>query len=103
EFDAGGEFMMTLALIAAQFGGGQSKNRPQPLAARRDEMACQLRDKRHVAFHALDDELVDGSHIGGHEPRQRIERRIDWLAGFGFERDYGGHEECLTNTVEYLI
>src|SRR5215207_8179143 len=50
--------------------------RSQPLAAGRDDMPGQLRDQRHRAVHALDDQRVDPVEIVGNQAKQRVERGL---------------------------
>ena len=61
ELDRGGEGDVALAAIAAQPRAGQGQHRPQPLAAAGDDMAGELRDQRHRALHALDDQRLTRS------------------------------------------
>ena len=48
ELDRRRELDMAVAAIAAEARGRQRQHRPQPLAARRDEVVGDLRDHRHV-------------------------------------------------------
>ena len=58
ELDAGGEFEMAVALVAAHAGGGEHEHRPQALAARGDEMIGDLGNRRDVGAGALNDQLI---------------------------------------------
>ena len=62
------------AAIAQQLGGGQRHHRAHALATGGDDMAGKLRDQRHRAGHALDDQPVHLLHIGGDEAAQPVER-----------------------------
>ncbi len=75
EFHAGGQTDVTLAAVAAQFGGGQGQHRAQALAAGGDDMSGQLRDQRDRAVHAFDDVAVDQRQIVVDQSRQSVERR----------------------------
>ena len=59
ELDRGGEADMALAAIAAHAGRQQRQDRPHALAAGLRQVLGQLRDQRHLALHALDDQTVD--------------------------------------------
>ena len=67
---------MSAALIAAQPGAAEGQHRPQPLASPCYDMAGELRDQRHRALHALDDQLVDPLQLIAKQPAQRVERRF---------------------------
>ncbi len=58
EFDAGGQALMPVALVAAEPGRGQGHHRPDALAAGGHNVTGQLRDQRHRAVHRANDELV---------------------------------------------
>ena len=68
--------MCRLAAVAAEPGAAQGQHRPQPLAAARDDMAGELRDQRHRALHALDDQPVDAFEVASEKLGQRVERRF---------------------------
>ena len=91
ELDAGREFDMAVAAIAAQPRRGQGQHRPQPLAAGGDDMAGKLRDQRHRAVHALDDGAVHQGEIATHQGRQLIERSPFAVPLF-FQVDNNGHK-----------
>ncbi len=65
EFDAGGEADLARAAIAAQLGGGEGENGAQALAAGGDDVAGKLRDERHAAVHAPQDQRVDLLEVVG--------------------------------------
>jgi hypothetical protein len=75
EFDRRRQRHVAIAAIAAQPRRGQRQHRPEPLAAGRDDMTGELRDQRHRAVHALQDEGVHPVEIGFQEGGQAIERR----------------------------
>ena len=58
EFDAGGEFDLTVALVAAHPGGREHQHRAQPLAARRNQMVGHLGNGGHVRPGALKNKLI---------------------------------------------
>ena len=74
EFDCSGERDVPASSIAAQPGAAEGEHRPQPLAAARYDIAGELRDQRHRALHALDDQLVDPLQLIAKQPAQRVER-----------------------------
>ena len=61
ELDRGGERDVAVAAIAAHPGAGERQHRPQPLAAAGDDVAGELRDQRHRALHAFDDQRLTRS------------------------------------------
>ena len=76
ELDAGGEVDMPLPGIAAEPGRGQRQQRPQPLAAGGDDVAGELRNQRHLAAHAADDDLI---HLGQVAGDKRLQPVQTWL------------------------
>ena len=63
ELHAGGERHVALAAIAAEPRRREGQQRPQPLAAGRDDMRRQLRDQRDRAVHPLHDQPVAGLQV----------------------------------------
>src|SRR6185437_2459682 len=95
EFDGGGERDMArhrpvAAAIAAEPRRRQGQHRPQPLAARRDDVPGKLRDEGDGAMHALEDEGIDGAEIRAQQLDERIEARrplpLDLLLRSGNQR-----------------
>ena len=60
KFNAGGEFYLPHALIAAEFGGGEGEQRAQTLAAGGDEVGGELRYKGNRAVHPGNNRPVGG-------------------------------------------
>ena len=89
EFDRGGELDVARSGVAAQPGGRERQDRPQPLAAGRNEMVGDLRDHRDVRSGARQDGLVHPLHVVGDERRQRLDQAIG--RSF-FERNDNSHE-----------
>ena len=58
EFDAGGEFDLAVALVAAHPGGREHQHRAQPLAARRNQMVGHLGNGGHIRTSALKNKLI---------------------------------------------
>ena len=76
EFDGRGERDVPAAAVSAEPGAAQGQHRAQPLSAARDDMAGELRDQRHRALHAIDDQPVDAFEVASEKPGQRVERRF---------------------------
>jgi len=76
EFDRSCERDVPAPSIAAQPGAAQGQHRAQPLASTGYDVAGELRDQRHRALHALDDQLVDPLQLTAKQPAQWVERRF---------------------------
>ena len=69
------EPQVVLAVVAAEPGGGEGQERPQPLAAGLDQMRRHLGDARGVlARHPLADQRVDPLHVVVQRRLQVIDR-----------------------------
>ncbi len=78
--------------ITAKPCPGERQDRAQPLSARRNKMPRQLRDKRHLAFHMLDDQMIDRRHILCHEGVRLSSAAVRRFAARGIKRNNGCHE-----------
>ena len=74
EFDRGGELDMAVAAVAGELGHRQREHRPQPLAARGDQVVGDFRDHGDVGAGARQDGRVDALHVGGHQVVEAFER-----------------------------
>ncbi len=70
ELDTGGELNLPLPLIAAELGGGQSKQRAHALAPRRDDMRGKLGNEHNGAVHPGDDGFVGSLQLRLEQPGQ---------------------------------
>src|SRR5262245_16451959 len=73
ELDTCREPHMSVALIAAQARGGDGA---QALAARVDQMAGKLRDKLDIGPGAVEDDVVDMSHVLLDKRGERLKTRL---------------------------
>jgi hypothetical protein len=73
ELDGRRQPHMALAGVAAQLGGRDRQHRPQPLAARIDQMMRQRRDQLDVGDGLVEDDAVDRLHILGNDLQQRLD------------------------------
>ena len=69
------ETQMTLSLISAKAGTSEGQERTQPLAARSDDMAGELRNEANLGLHVTQDEGIDCHQILSAQLRQRLIRR----------------------------
>ena len=76
EFDAGGEFDMAVALVAAHAGGREHQHRAQSLAARRNQMIGDLGNGRDVRAGALKDKLIGALEVGPDELQKTVEASV---------------------------
>ena len=75
ELDRGGQLDVVAAAIAAEPGGGDREQRPDPLAARADEMRRHLGDARRVlGRHPGRDQPPDGIHVARERFREAFGR-----------------------------
>jgi hypothetical protein len=84
EFDGGRELDVAVAPVAAEIGHRERQHRPQPLAARGDQVVGDLRDHRHVGAGARQDHRVDALHVGARQRDQRLDAgliRFPFLEG----------------------
>ena len=83
ELDRGGQLARRSDVAAGARGAGRGhgQQRPQTLAARRDEVLGQQRNHRHLGLHPLDDQGVDPDHVGLRQPHQRL--NVSLGAGLG--------------------
>ena len=84
---------MTAAAIAAEPRRGQRQHRAEPLAAGGDEVAGELRDQRHRALHALEDEGVDLPQVLADELDELIQRRLSRLPPLLLQADDDRQDE----------
>ncbi len=73
ELHAHRELHPALALVAAHAGGGDGEHRPEPLAARIDQVAGDFRDELDVRAGPRQDDLVDALHRLPRQPHQRLD------------------------------
>ena len=67
ELDRGGELDVAVAGVAGELGHGQRQHRPQPLAARGDQVVGDFRDHGDVGAGARQNRRVDALHIRCHQ------------------------------------
>ena len=84
EFDGSGELDVAGAAIGAKAGGRERQHRPQPFAARGNQMVGDFRNHRHMRCGARQNRLVDALHIGGDETDEGFD--TPFRRGF-FQRD----------------
>lgn len=87
ELDRCGELDVTLAGIAEHLGGGERQHRPQPLAARRDQVVGNLRDHLDVGTGLRQDQFVNAPHIGRRKVDEILDRGGFPLPVFDVEND----------------
>ena len=75
ELDRGGELVVARAGVVEQSRAREGQHRPHALAAAGDQMAGELGDQRHLRLHPLEDDGVDGVHVGRGQRQHRVERR----------------------------
>ena len=90
EFDAGGEFDLAVALIAAHPGGREHQHRAQPLAARRNQMIGHLGNGGHIRTGALKNKLIGPFEVGPDELQKTVEASCGFLFSV-FERNDDTH------------
>jgi hypothetical protein len=76
ELDTRREPHMSVAFIAAQARGGEGEHGAQALAARVDQMAGKLRDKLDIGPRAVEDDVVDMSHVLVDKRGERLKTRL---------------------------
>ena len=83
ELDRGGELDVAVAGIAGEPRHRQGQHRPQPLAARIDQVVGDLGDHRHLGAGARQDHGVDALHVGASRgrPAGRSMARPDFQTG----------------------
>jgi hypothetical protein len=99
EFDRGGELhravgLAVLGAVAAQVGAGQRQDRPQPLAARGDQVVGDLGDHRHVGAGARQDRRIHPLHPGRDEAHEIGEAGLRIGAAF-IEGNDDAQARCL--------
>jgi hypothetical protein len=81
EFDGCGERDMPCPAISAEPGATECQHWAQALSTARDDVPGELRDQRHRALHAVDDQPIDVFEVASDKRGQRVERRfVDHLA-----------------------
>ena len=80
ELDGGCELDMSVAAIAAHLRRRQSQHRPQPLAARVDQVAGKLGDHVDMGPGMEQDGLVDPRHVLGDQLHDQIDAGLTVLA-----------------------
>ena len=63
---------MSKPLVAADLSRGERQHGPQSLAARIDDVACELGDQRNIAAHALEDQGIDVLQVAFNQAEQPI-------------------------------
>ena len=81
EFDRGGELDVAVAGVPGKARHRQGQHRPQPLAARRDQMVGDLRDHRHLGAGARQNVRIDPLHVGRDELDQAVDGGVGWTKG----------------------
>ena len=76
ELDGRGERDVPCPAVSAEPGATECEHRTQALPTARDDMPGELRNQRHRALHAIDDQPVDMLEVASHKPGQRVERRL---------------------------
>ena len=64
EFHHCGKGVERVAVVAQRFAGQNGDDRPQPLAARADDIAADLRNQGDFRLHRPPDHLVDAAQVG---------------------------------------
>ena len=77
-------------LVAVRRGREERQRRAQPLAARGNDVARKLRNQRHRALHALEDQRIDRLDILRHETGEGSERRTAHFLAFFAKTDDDG-------------
>jgi len=76
ELDRRGELDVGFALVAKHRRRGQCQHRPEPLAARRNQVVCHFRDHGDVGTCLGQNQLVDALHVGLGVFDQRLDRGV---------------------------
>lgn len=73
ELDRSRQADVPIAAIPAQLGRRDGDHGPQPLATRCDQVVRQLRDKIDFGDGLIEDDAVDGLHVGVDQGQQRLQ------------------------------
>jgi hypothetical protein len=87
ELDGGRELDVTVAGVARKLRHPERQHRPQPLAARRDQVVGHLRDHGHFRAGAGEDRGVDALHVRRDQRNELVDRRV----GTAFKGNDNGH------------
>src|SRR6266436_6444073 len=98
EFHGGGELDMPVAGIAGEMGHRQRQHRPQPLAARRNQVVGHLRDHDDFRTGSRQNGGVDALHIRRDKPNQLIYRSAR-RALEGYNNRHAGLHICPIRTI----
>ena len=73
EFHGSRQSNMAKPLVAADLGRSERQHGPQSLAARIDDVACELGDQRDIAAHALEDQGIDVLQVAFNQAEQPVD------------------------------